>query len=138
MSGAPPRLLDRDRRRSKAWQAGAIAAVLAGAAFVDPNRPLPFEVCGFKLLTGLPCLTCGMTRALCHAVHGHWAQSVTWHPAGLILATGLVGWMIWSAAEAARGRPLAEAWRTRLGTALLVAGIAASLVFWVGQLVDRI
>ena len=138
MSGAPPRLLAPDARRSKARQAGVIAAALALSALTNPARPLPFEVCGFHWLTGLPCPTCGMTRAVCHAVRGHWAQSVTSHPAGLILAAGLVGWMLWAAAEAWRGRPIAEAPRRRLANALIVAGVAVSGVFWLRLLIDRI
>ncbi len=75
-----------------------------------------------------------MTRAVCHAVHGHWAQSVAWHPAGLILAAGLLGWMLWAAAEAWRGQPIAEALRRRLAKALIIAGVAVSGVFWIAQL----
>jgi hypothetical protein len=138
VSEAPPRLLDAVARRSKAWQAAVIAALLGAAALTDPTHPLPFEVCVFHWLTGLPCPTCGMTRAVCHAVHGHWAQSVAWHPAGLILATGLAGWMLWVAAEAWRGQPIAEALRRRLAKALIVAGIAVSGVLWLRQLIDRI
>jgi hypothetical protein len=135
VSEAPPRLLAPDGRRSKAWQAGVIAAALALSALTNPNRPLPFEVCGFKLLTGLPCPTCGMTRALCHGLRGHWSQSVTSHPAGLILAAGLVGWMFWSAAEAYRGRPLLEAARGRLGTVFVGAGVTVSVAFWIARLI---
>jgi len=134
---APPRLLDPGQRRGKACQATVIAALFGAAALTDPARPLPFEVCIFHRLTGLPCPTCGMTRAVCHAVHGHWAQSVACHPAGLILAAGLLGWMLWAAAEAWRGQPIAEALRRRLATALIIAGVAVSGVFWIAQLTGR-
>jgi hypothetical protein len=134
---APPRLLNPDVRRSKAWQAGAIAAALALSRLADPNRPLPFEVCGFKLLTGLPCPTCGMTRALCHAIRGHWSESVTSHPAGLIVAAGLVGWMLWSSAEAWRGRPIQEIHRNRLAKVLIGTFVAVSTAFWISQLIGR-
>jgi len=132
---APPRLLDAVARRSRAWQSAVIGALFGAAALTDPTRPLPFDVCIFHWLTGLPCPTCGMTRAVCHAVHGQWAQSVAWHPAGLILAAGLAGWMLWAAAEAWSGNPLAVALRQRLTKALLVAGAAVSGVHWVAQLV---
>ncbi len=134
MTGVPPRLLDPGRRRARAWQAGAIAAVLLGARLADASRPLPFEVCGFKHLTGRPCLTCGLTRALCHAVRGDWTQSVAYHPAGPFLALALFVWMLWSAAEAYRGQPIQEALRGRLGNALLAAGFALSLVVWIVRL----
>jgi len=138
MIEAPPRLLDAGRRRAKAWQAGAIAAVLVGARLADANRPLPFEVCGFKHLTGLPCLTCGLTRSLCHAVRGDWSQSLAYHPAGPLVALTLLVWMLWSAAEAYRGRPIREALRGRLGNALLAVGFALSLVFWVARLAGQV
>ncbi len=134
MTGVPPRLLDSGRRRAKTWQAGALAALLVGARFADASRPLPFDVCGFKLLTGRPCPACGLTRALCYAVRGDFAQSLAYHPAGPFLALALFVWMLWSAAEAYRGQPIQEALRGRLGNALLAAGIALSLVVWVVRL----
>jgi hypothetical protein len=134
VNGVPPRLLDPDGRRSRTRQAAVVALLLGAASLVDPSRPLPFDVCLFKRLTGLPCQTCGLTRALCHAVHGNWAQSVACHPAGLVLAAALAGWMLWSAAEAYRGQRLGERLRGRLGTALLGAGVALSLVSWVLRL----
>jgi hypothetical protein len=137
VSEAPPQLLDPDQRRRRAWQAALIAALLGAAALTDPARPLPFDVCVFHRLTGLPCPTCGMTRAVCHALHGHWAQSVAWHPAGLLVAAGLTGWMLWAAAEASRGQPIAEAVRRRLAKGLIIAGVAVSGVFWIAQLTGR-
>jgi Protein of unknown function (DUF2752) len=133
----PPRLFDSARRRSKAWQAAALAALLGAAALADPARPLPFDVCLFSGLTGLPCPTCGMTRAVCQAVRGHWARSVAAHPAGLIVAAGLAGWMLWAAAEAWRGRPVAEALRRRVARLFIIGGVAVSVVFWIRQLVGR-
>jgi hypothetical protein len=134
MSEAPPRLLGPDQRRGRVWQAGVVASLLGAALFTDPTHPLPFEVCIFHRLTGLPCPTCGMTRAVCQAVHGHWAESIAWHPAGLLLLAGLAGWMLWSAAEAWRGQPIAEALRGRLANALITAGAAVSGVNWIRQL----
>ncbi len=137
MIEAPPRLLDGARRRAMAWQAGAMAAVLVGARLADASRPLPFEVCAFKHLTGLPCPTCGLTRALCHAVRGDWGQSFASHPAGPLLALALFVWMSWSAAEASRGQPIQDAFRGRLANALVAAGIALSLVFWIVRLTAK-
>jgi Protein of unknown function (DUF2752) len=134
MIEAPPRLLDPGRRGARAWQAGAIAVALLGARLANPDRPLPFDVCAFKHLTGRPCPTCGLTRAVCHAVRGDWAQSVAYHPAGPLVALALVAWMVWSAAEAYRGQPLEEALRGRLGNALLAAGAVLSLAAWVVRL----
>lgn len=64
---------------------------LVGGLLANPDRPLPFEVCGFRYLTGWNCPLCGLTRSVCHALHGHWAQSWACHPAGILVAAGLVG-----------------------------------------------
>lgn len=138
MIEAPPRLLGEDARRSRVTQAAVLGAAVGLLALASPARPLPFEVCAFHLITGLPCPTCGMTRALCQALHGDWVRSVASHPAGLIVAAWLVGWMVWSAAEAYRGRMLLEPLRSRLANLLLAAGITVAAAFWVAQLIGRI
>jgi hypothetical protein len=127
----PPILLAPDHRRSRATQAAAIALGLLAARVANPDRPLPFDVCALKILTGIPCPTCGLTRSLCHALRGEWAASLGYHPAGVLLAAALIGWMVWSAAEARRGCVVAGVARRRLSAALLTSGAAVSLVSWV-------
>lgn len=135
MSRIPPILLAPDRRRSRATQSGVLALGLFAARLVDPTRPLPFQVCGFKHLTGFPCPTCGLTRALCHALRGDWAVSVSYHPAGVLFAVALIGWMVWSAAEASQGRLVGDFVRRRLSSALLGAGIVVSIAAWLVRLI---
>jgi len=127
----PPILLAPDHRRSRATQAAAIALGLLAARVANPDRPLPFDVCALKILTGIPCPTCGLTRSLCHALRGEWAASLGYHPAGVLLAAALIGWMVWSAAEARRGCVVAGVARRRLSVALVTSGAAVSLVSWV-------
>ena len=127
----PPILLAPDHRRSRATQAAAIALGLLAARVANPDRPLPFDVCALKILTGIPCPTCGLTRSLCHALRGEWAASLGYHPAGVLLAAALIGWMVWSAAEARRGCVVAGVASRRLSAALLSSGAAVSLVSWV-------
>ena len=131
MSYAPPRLLDPHGRRRRAWLSASLGLLLAIAALTDPARPLPFEVCPIHRLTGVPCPTCGMTRAVCFAVHGQWRRSLAFHPAGLIVAAGIVLWMLWAAAEAWRGRPLAERGRRNVTYALIGLTAVISLANWV-------
>ena len=107
-----------------------------GARLADASRPLPFEVCAFKHLTGLPCPTCGLTRALCHAVRGDWGQSFASHPAGPLLALALLSGCL-VRRGGLRGQPIQDAFRGRLANALLAAGIALSLVFWIVRLTAK-
>jgi hypothetical protein len=129
----PPKLLAPDLRRSRAIEAGVLALGLIGALLANPDRPLPVEVCAFKYLTGLPCPTCGLTRAVCHALRGDWISSLTYHPAGILVAAILIGWMLVSAAEAARGRSLVDP-RGRWHTALFTFAGALSIFSWIVRL----
>ena len=130
----PPILLAPDLRRSRATQAAAIAFGLLAARFANPDRPLPFDVCALKVLTGSPCPTCGLTRSLCHALRGDWSASLGYHPAGIALAVALIGWAIWSAAEAGRGQIVGDGVRRQVSGAMLKSGIAISLVVWLARL----
>lgn len=41
---------------------------------------LPWPRCVFHDLTGLPCLTCGMTRSTIAFLHGHFLTALRWNP----------------------------------------------------------
>jgi hypothetical protein len=75
---------------------------------VDPQHPLPIDVCVLKRLTGLPCLTCGLTRSVCHALQGDFAGSMSYHPAGPVVVVAAAAWAMWSATEAWRGRRMGK------------------------------
>jgi Protein of unknown function (DUF2752) len=49
---------------------------------------LPWPRCVFHDLTGLPCLTCGMTRSAIQFFHGHFVAAFKWNP---LVFAGLCG-----------------------------------------------
>jgi hypothetical protein len=76
----------------------AAAAMLAIAA-VWPLLPTPdVTTCPLRLVTGIPCPFCGMTRGVVAAVHGDLISSLVLNPGAivvLILGIGLlVAWRV--------------------------------------------
>jgi len=131
---APPRQLTPALRAARLRMAGLLSGLLVAGAFANPLRPLPIDLCGFRMLTGLPCPTCGLTRALCRAIQGDFAGSLAVHPAGVIVLAIMVAWLGWSLLEVRRGQPLWESGQRR---AIRFAGVLASVVtiaFWVSEL----
>ena len=102
----PPVILTGAIRMARARSAAVAAAMLAFAAVANPDRPLPFDVCVWHRLTGYRCLTCGLTRSVCHAIRGDWAGSFAYHPAGIIALALLAAWAVRSTLEASSGREL--------------------------------
>ena len=47
-------------------------------------------VCPFRLLTGLPCPGCGLSRSWVHLAHGQWRDSFVANPFGVVLVALLV------------------------------------------------
>ena len=71
------------RERASRFTVGLAASGLLAATFIlPPQKPLPFDLCLLHRLTGLPCLTCGLTRAVCLLARGEWRASLSMHPAG--------------------------------------------------------
>lgn len=79
--------LDRAAHRLEAIVSGGL--VLSGLILLGLARLFPFDalppLCVFKHLTGLPCLTCGMTRSWVAMAHGELGQALAWNPAGAAL-----------------------------------------------------
>lgn len=80
------------------YAAGVLAAVVAiftVAARLHPqglthgtHRQLGLPPCGFVVMAGLPCPTCGMTTSFAHTIRGDLWQAVYSQAAGFVLAVG--------------------------------------------------
>jgi hypothetical protein len=96
-----------------------LAAVLAGtfvlAAYLNPykegrvwlegtHQQLGLPTCTFKLATGLPCPTCGMTSSFALFVRGDVVNSLRANAAGTVLAVLFLIVIPWSVLSALRGR----------------------------------
>jgi hypothetical protein len=103
------------------------AASFAVARFV-PVLDLHYE-CPVRLLVGIPCATCGMTRAFVHLAHGHVVEAFQWSPLGAALAAGAWAFALADVVRVAAGWPL-PAISMRLARALLVGGVALLLANW--------
>ena len=82
----------------------AIGAVGALAIAVLHLDNLPFFFCAFHAVTGLPCLTCGATRAMADLVAGDLRGAVAMNPLATLAAIGMVPWGLADLALMTRGR----------------------------------
>lgn len=115
---------------------GAIFAGLGvlGAAAIGLLRldRLPFPLCYLKAFTGLPCPTCGSTRALGRLFALDLPGALAMNPLATAAAAGLAAWAVADLVLLCRGRGQAlrvEVSR-RLGLALRVAAVAAIALNW--------
>lgn len=80
-----------------------------GALLLGPLSMLPLAVwviesgayspgvCGMKQVFGVPCLTCGATRATVHLFHGHFIEALRFQPLIILAYLGLTIWALTSA-----------------------------------------
>lgn len=74
---------------------GGIAVICLLAFHYLPVRQL-FPPCAFKYMTGIPCPTCGTTRAVMLLVQGDIAGSLFMNPMLSIVLLGVVLWFVFS------------------------------------------
>jgi hypothetical protein len=125
---------------------GALAGLLAvvfAASFLGVDRwfPAPASgpqgsvrtVCALRLLTGIPCPTCGMTRSFCAIGRGQWAESFRFNPLGPVFYALVALVMVRSARIALLGRPWLDRTAGRLVRAIPFLALAAA-VAWIVRL----
>ncbi len=83
--------------------AGAGAAAAVGVLHLDR---LPMTICLFKQLTGLPCATCGSTRAFGRLYHLDLPGAAALNPFATLAALGILLWGLADLALLTRGRVL--------------------------------
>jgi hypothetical protein len=115
----------------------AVSALLLSLSLLKSLNPsLPALPCGFKALTGLPCLFCGGTRSACAALRGDFASSLYLNALSIPLLAFILLLAFASALEIARGRPFAN-WQSLSKPFLKLwpAMILLLLVLWAVHLI---
>jgi hypothetical protein len=74
----------------------AVSGSSVGLAAVWVTVGLPWPVCVFHQLTGLPCVTCGMTRCAIQFFHGHFLAALKWNPLIFAVLCGVVAFDLYA------------------------------------------
>jgi hypothetical protein len=95
---------------------------------------LPWPRCAFHDLTGLPCLTCGATRATVEFLHGHFLPALGWNPLVFVILCGLVVFNLYAAAVLLVHAPRIRIARLttfekRSATIVVIAAVALNWIY---------
>lgn len=112
---------------------GACAAFAVAVLHLDR---LPILVCLFRAATGIPCMTCGATRAMAELVAGDIAGALAMNPLATLGAFVLVPWGVGDLALMTRGQALSlevAPGGARVLRYLAVAALAANWAYLVAS-----
>lgn len=89
------------------WLAALGLTAIVGARAIDPalaeSGPV---ICPFRLLTGLPCPGCGLTRSWIYLMHGQWGEGFAVNPFGAVALAAVLTLISGVVLAHARGRRL--------------------------------
>ena len=108
----------------------AIGVLGAAAVAVLHLDRLPILVCLFRAATGIPCLTCGATRAAALLATGNLSGAFAMNPLATAGALALVPWGLADLVLLPRGRALAVELAPSAAWAARRLAVAAVLVNW--------
>jgi len=106
----------------------ALCAISFLAARFLPLLRLGWE-CPLRAATGIPCATCGMTRAFVSAAQGDLPAAFGASPLGALLALGCWAFALLAAVRVVAGRPW-PALPPRAARGAVLAGAAALAANW--------
>ena len=103
---------------------GVMLAPLLAYGWV--TSPGTTTLCPLRAVTGIPCPSCGLTRALAHLERGHWVEAVRLHPFAPLVLPLVLALSLMLVFELATGKKvIANPLRRRRDVWLLFAGLAA-------------
>lgn len=109
------------------WGSVLGASALIGSLWIHAGLPTP--LCPLHAVTGLPCPTCGSTRAAIALVHGDLATALAWNPLMTLVMIGAALYVLYAAVVVIRNIPRlrwtppsrSESRGIRIGVILLIA-----------------
>ena len=110
---------------------GGIGLLAAGAVWLLRLDRLPLTFCLFKGFTGLPCPTCGSTRALGHLFALDFAGALRMNPFTTLVAVVVAGWAAADLAFMSRRQALELEFSPRVAFGLRVGALALFLANWI-------
>ncbi len=125
----PFRLRATDRPPLGLVFAACAALTGAGVAILHLDR-LPFTLCAFKQLTGLPCPTCGGTRALGRLAALDPAGAFAMNPLAVAVGVGVALWAVADLVLLPRRQSLRLEVRPDVAFALRVAAVVLAAANW--------
>ncbi len=85
------------------WLGVSCATFLSIATWLALRLPRP--QCAFHAITGLPCVTCGATRAALQFFHGHFGAAFAYNPLAFVTYCGLILFNLYAAVVWLTGAP---------------------------------
>jgi hypothetical protein len=112
------------------WLSVSLASLGLAAAWLTFG--LPWPRCAFHEITGLPCITCGMTRCGIQFFHGHFLAALKWNPLVFMALCSLTAFDLYAFATlAARGPRLRICFGTQTAKTLVrIAVISILALNW--------
>ena len=113
------------------WLSVSLASLGLAAAWLTVGLPWPH--CAFHEITGLPCITCGMTRCGIQFFHGHFLAALKWNPLVFMALCSLTAFDLYAFATlAARGPRLRICFDTQTAKAFFRTGVISALALnWI-------
>lgn len=132
LEARPPSVRVRGRRGAPPLGAifGGLGVLAAAGVFLLRLDRVPLTLCVFKGLTGLPCPTCGSTRALGRLFALDFAGALSMNPFTTLVAVVVAGWAIADLLLLPRGQALDVEVAPRLAFALRVGALGLFLASW--------
>jgi uncharacterized protein DUF2752 len=109
---------------------GTLGAGGVGVLFLLRTLHLHGVVCYFKAITGLPCLTCGGTRATWRLLALDPAGALVLNPLATVAVVGVAAWALADLALMARGSALRLRLSSRAAGVARLGGVLALLLNW--------
>src|ERR1700756_2649367 len=113
------------------WLAVSLGSLALATAWFTLG--LPWPRCVFHELTGLPCMTCGMTRCAIQFFHGHFVAALKWNPLIFTLLCGVIAFDLYAFATLTMRVPRLRIHVStkRANTFLRVSVISAISLNWI-------